>query len=203
MPRIPTTINLGSGKCFLPDYINIDVNPYWGPDIVFDFGRKIGSRTVFDTDRFGEVRLDHDSFERILARDVLEHIPDLVAAMTNCMNLLRPDGEMHITVPHDLSFGAWQDPTHVRAFNENSWLYYTDWFWYLGWREARFDLVSLDFMLSELGKKRLDQGIDAQELRLLPRCIDEMRVVLKKRLLSEKEKDRAARYQEGRFRQTT
>ena len=35
---------------------------------------------------------------------------------------------------------AWQDPTHVRALNRNSWLYYTDWFWYLGWLEHRFVL---------------------------------------------------------------
>ena len=26
----------------------------------------------------------------------------------------------------------------VRAMNENSWLYYRDWFWYLGWFEHRF-----------------------------------------------------------------
>ena len=41
-------------------------------------------------------------------------------------------------MPYEHAPTAWQDPTHVRAMNENSWLYYTDWFWYLGWFEHRF-----------------------------------------------------------------
>lgn len=41
---------------------------------------------------------------------------------------------------------AWQDPTHVRALNENSWTYYTDWFWYLGWYEHRFEIASSTYL---------------------------------------------------------
>jgi len=43
--------------------------------------------------------------------------------MTNCLKLLRVGGVFKILVPYDLSYGAWQDPTHIRAFNERSWLY--------------------------------------------------------------------------------
>jgi len=58
--------------------------------------------------------------------------------MKSCLDLLKVGGIFEINVPYDLSLGAWQDQTHVRAFNENSWLYYTDWFWDMGWTEARF-----------------------------------------------------------------
>ncbi|MBV5336502.1 MAG: hypothetical protein J0653_00360, partial [Deltaproteobacteria bacterium] len=71
--------------------------------------------------------------------------------MKNSLDLLSCGGEMWITVPYDLSYGAWQDPTHVRAFNERSWLYYSDWFWYLGWDDARFDIIDQKFIYSPLG----------------------------------------------------
>ena len=53
---------------------------------------------------------------------------------------------MHVEVPYEGAPTAWQDPTHVRAMNENSWLYYTDWFWYLGWFEHRFAVASSSFL---------------------------------------------------------
>jgi hypothetical protein len=41
--------------------------------------------------------------------------------------------------------------------NENSWLYYTDWFWYLGWLEHRFAVREsryLDLELREAPRER-------------------------------------------------
>lgn len=87
---------------------------------------------------------------------------------------------MEITVPYDLSLGAWQDPTHCRAFNQNSWLYYTEWSWYLGWEKQKFSVVSIEFGLSELGKKLTDQGTKLEELINMPRAVDGMRVGLLK-----------------------
>ena len=34
--------------------------------------------------------------------------------------------------------------------NENSWVYYTDWFWYLGWFEHRFAIESSTYLNLEL-----------------------------------------------------
>jgi len=45
----------------------------------------------------------------------------------------------------------------VRAMNENSWLYYCDWFWYLGWFEHRFAVQAscyLDLELREAARER-------------------------------------------------
>jgi hypothetical protein len=95
---------------------------------------------------------------------------------------------LHVTVPYDLSYGAWQDPTHVHAFNERSWLYYCEWYWYLGWSESRFDLISQKFVRSPAGNALAEKGMLEEEIRRTPRAIDEMQVVLRKRRLNDDER---------------
>ena len=168
----PLTLNLGSGKDWREDCLNADIQARTKPDWIVDIS-KVNFGEIIGT-RFGEIQIKPGMFSQIIANDVLEHIPDLVSAMTNCKNLLRSGGEFHIHVPYDLSLGAWQDPTHVRAFNENSWLYYTDWHWYLGW-EDRFTLKQLEMKLSDYGRT-LD--IPDEELIRTPRAVDSMKVVL-------------------------
>jgi hypothetical protein len=197
-PVLPRTLHIGSGKDFMPDALNVDVNAMWAPDIVADIADPAVVGLEIDTARFGRVRLCPDYFDRVVAYDVLEHIPQVVAAMTHCLQLLRPGGRFEIGVPYDLSLGAWQDPTHVRAFNENSWRYYTEWHWYLGWTRMRFDLVALAFQPSAWGTELLQTGKSREEALRTPRAIDYMRVVLRKRYLSDSEQRAALEYRRGR-----
>lgn len=103
---------------------------------------------------------------------------------------------MIINVPYDLSYGAWQDPTHVRAFNERSWLYYTDWHWYLGWVEARFAVESIEMVLSPLGRQ-LQASLPPEQLYRQPRAVDSMKVVLVKQRLTAEEHAAALKYMRG------
>ena len=195
---IPKRINLGSGKSWHPDFLNIDINDVWGPDVVADFNQAFpGDHAVLQTDRFGEIVLRPGQFELIAAHDVLEHVRELTTCMTNCMNLLVYGGLFEIIVPYDLSYGAWQDPTHVRAFNERSWLYYTDWFWYLGWTEARFEMVKMEFHLSEMGRELAAQGIPQDQITRTPRAVDSMCVVMRKIALSDEDRRVLAQQQKG------
>jgi SAM-dependent methyltransferase len=180
----PRRLNLGSGKNWLPQYLNLDCNPAWRPDVVADISDKSLMERDLDSARFGKFQLQRESFDEIIAYDVLEHIVDLVRAMTNCLALLCDGGVMRIQVPYDLSFGAWQDPTHLRAFNERSWWYYCEWFWYLGWTEARFDLMELQYAYSPLGSALRAQGTAPDEVARTPRAVDAMRVMLRKRALT-------------------
>jgi predicted SAM-dependent methyltransferase len=188
---LPRAIQIGSGKDFRAEFLNLDINNAWGPDAVADVAAAGVVNSTLETARFGPVALREDYFDRIIANDVLEHIPDLVSAMTNCLRLLRPGGRFEISVPYDLSLGAWQDPTHVRAFNENSWLYYTQWHWYLGWTEMRFDLASLQYTPSPLGAQLLSSGVSLEEILRTPRAIDSVQVVLRKRYLQDSERRHA------------
>jgi len=167
-------LNLGSGKDFREDCLNADIQAIKNPDWVLDITKVPWGETI--STRFGEIKVEQGMFDSITANDVLEHIPDLVKAMTNCKDLLVEGGEFHIHVPYDLSLGAWQDPTHVRAFNENSWLYYTDWHWYLGWKD-KFVVKELQLVKSKLAE---EMNISDQMLTILPRMVDSMKVVLVK-----------------------
>jgi len=194
---LPKVLNMGSGKNFLPNALNCDISPAWNPDLIHDFNLPIPDGAAFETRRFGTVQVRHNSFACIIAKDVLEHIRELATAMRTCLDLLAPGGEMHIVVPYDLSYGAWQDPTHIRAFNERSWWYYTKWHWYLGWTEARFDLTGLDFALSDHGHGLVAKGVAQELLPTIPRAIDEMQVVLKKRALTPEEAQAGERLRRG------
>jgi SAM-dependent methyltransferase len=186
-------LNLGSGKDWRVDCLNVDFNPYWQPDLVLDFSKPLPIGERLQTFRFGPIRLEKNSFDEIIANDVLEHIPSLTTAMTSCLALLKVGGTFWIQVPYDLSWGAWQDPTHLRAFNERSWLYYTDWFWYLGWTEARFEVAHIEFGLSPIGEE-LRKTLQGRDLIRQPRAIDLMKVALRKRLLTDEEKRIVTRY---------
>jgi SAM-dependent methyltransferase len=171
----PLTLNLGSGKDWREDCLNADIQRRTNPDWVVDIS-KVNFGEVINT-RFGEIQIRPNMFTKIIANDVLEHIPDLVSAMTSCKNLLAAGGEFHIHVPYELSLGAWQDPTHIRAFNENSWLYYTDWHWYLGW-EDKFTLKQMVFNLSEFGNELAEKLTTDVEILRTPRAVDSMSVIL-------------------------
>ncbi|MEN9417832.1 MAG: hypothetical protein RI988_1452 [Pseudomonadota bacterium] len=146
----PSRINLGSGKDYKPGWLNLDVIDRAEPDLVLDLGQPL-TFPVRATSRFGlDVELQAASVEKVYANNVLEHVPDLPCLMGNVLALLKEGGEIEIEVPYEKAPTAWQDPTHIRAMNENSWIYYTEWFWYLGWYEHRFEMTQSCFLDASL-----------------------------------------------------
>ena len=146
----PTQMNLGSGKDYKPGWLNLDVIDRAEPDLVLDLG-KPQEFPVKATTRFGtELVLEAGSLDKVYANNVLEHVPDLPCLMTNVLTLLKEGGEIEIEVPYEKALTAWQDPTHIRAMNENSWMYYVEWFWYLGWFEHRFEITHADWLDGQL-----------------------------------------------------
>lgn len=137
----PTLLNLGSGKDYRPGWLNVDVVARTEPDLLLDLGRPVAlplhTRSIGGT----PLVIEPGQFERIRADNVFEHVPDLPMLLTQLLGLLKLGGELEVEVPYERAPTAWQDPTHLRALNENSWLYVTDWFWYLGWFEHRFEIA--------------------------------------------------------------
>ena len=134
----PERINLGSGKDYQPGWLNLDVLDRTEPDLVLDLGQPCAWPLEANSPFAGPVLLEESSVDTLYANNVLEHVPDLPRLMGNCLKLLKTGGQFIIEVPYEHAQTAWQDPTHLRALNEQSWIYYADWFWYLGWFEHRF-----------------------------------------------------------------
>jgi SAM-dependent methyltransferase len=149
-PWRPSLINLGSGKDYKPAWLNLDILDRAEPDLVLDLGQPQTWPLICDGARGGTVCLEPASVDLVYANNVLEHVPDLPTLMGNVLALLKDGGEFQIEVPYEKALSAWQDPTHLRALNENSWLYYTDWFWYLGWFEHRFQIAEFQWLDPQL-----------------------------------------------------
>ena len=69
--------------------------------------------------------LEDSSVGVIRAYDFLEHIPDKVAMFNEMYRVLAHGGMILSMTPSTDGRGAYQDPTHVAFYNENSFWYYT------------------------------------------------------------------------------
>ncbi len=168
-PWAPTHINLGSGKDYRSGWLNLDVQDSTHPDLLLDLSQPLSLPLQIASPSAGPLLLQAGSVQVINANNVLEHVPDLAALMGNCLRLLTLGGELRIEVPCERSPTAWQDPTHVRAMNENSWIYYTEWFWYLGWFEHRFEATESTYL--DLGLKPCQRD-QAGFMRLVLRKVE-------------------------------
>jgi SAM-dependent methyltransferase len=104
-----------------------------------DLGGRIGSPGGYETvdrkDADVNCNLDHrwpfkdNSVGVVRAFDVFEHLKDPINTMKELYRILAPGGYALIQVPSTDGRGAFQDPTHVSYWNQNSFLYYTDKNW--------------------------------------------------------------------------
>ena len=95
-------IDLGGGRTSLKGYINLDLCPE--ADIHCDLE---DAHLPF---KDGEV-------EEIRAKDILEHIRNLLPLLNECWRVLRPGGLIYLEVPRHDSAEAVIDPTHIRFFH--------------------------------------------------------------------------------------
>jgi SAM-dependent methyltransferase len=103
----PERLNVGCGRDVRPGWVNLDVAPLPGVDVVHD----LASFPWPFTD---------GQFERIELIHVLEHLPDTVAAMNELHRIARPGGRVTVRVPYWNSPDSISDPTHRRFFNEHT-----------------------------------------------------------------------------------
>jgi SAM-dependent methyltransferase len=61
-----------------------------------------------------------DSFDAVLAKDVLEHLPQPVVALREFERVLRPGGLLLVSVVMSRPKRVWADYTHVRGFTQRS-----------------------------------------------------------------------------------
>ena len=117
-------LNLGCGRNLEPDFFNLDSSPNVGAVIVWNLedGLPIHWTTADGLEMHPEFK-EH-SWDLVLASHCLEHIRNLIPLMRDIHRILKPGGHLIAMTPYASSNDAWEDPTHVRAFTENSWMYF-------------------------------------------------------------------------------
>jgi len=104
-------LDLGGAHNPRPHFVSVD--KYEPAKLVMDLESNWGS-------------IPDNSVGVIRAADFVEHIHNPIEFMNRAYKALVPGGWMLISVPSTDGRGAFQDPTHVSFWNENSFWYYTD-----------------------------------------------------------------------------
>ena len=109
----PRILDVGCGINKLPGSIGIDRNSRSRADVLCD--------------------LDHcpypfgdNSFDRLQAIHVIEHLADVLRTMEEFHRLVRPGGTVLLATPHYTDFSSFCDPTHRWHLNSFSFRYFGD-----------------------------------------------------------------------------
>ena len=105
-------LDLGAAHNKPPGYLGVDQHDRPGVDIVGDVSEGIP--------------LPDSSVGVIRAVDFLEHVTDKIGLFNELYRLLAHGGMLLSLTPSTDGRGAFQDPTHVAYYNENSFWYFTD-----------------------------------------------------------------------------
>lgn len=107
-------LHLGCGADVRPGWINVDSQPRPGLQIVADLNDV----------RRQKLPLDDDSIDYILGAHVIEHIPNSLDLMQELHRVAKPGALAEFLVPYGSSDDTWEDPTHVRPYFLNSFMYF-------------------------------------------------------------------------------
>lgn len=108
--------------------VNLDRTSVLGADVVHDLN---DFPWPFPADRF----------TRVVARDVLEHLDDLVGVMEELHRVCSNGARVEIGLPHFSSVTHFTDPTHRHAFGIESFDYFTGEHEHFYYTEARYRTI--------------------------------------------------------------
>jgi predicted SAM-dependent methyltransferase len=99
-------LNLGSGTDIKEGWINLDIAALPGVDVVHDLAQL-------------PLPFSDNSFDHILAQDILEHL-DYIPLLKELHRILKPGGSLNVRVPHFTSRYNFNDPTHKKMFSSKT-----------------------------------------------------------------------------------
>ena len=100
-------LDVGCGQNKHPGAIGIDANPRSHADVIHDLGVL-------------PYPFDDNEFDAIVCRHVIEHVPDVMAFVSELHRITRAGGRIKIVTPHYSNPDWPTDPTHRNHFNSYS-----------------------------------------------------------------------------------
>jgi SAM-dependent methyltransferase len=128
-----------------------------------------------------------NTFSEIYLNDVIEHLPNTIKTMEELYRIARPDAHIYIRVINWNTTYQATDPTHVKAFSEQSFDFYGVRKHRSYYTHARFDVVSL----KRVYDKRIQRWVfgNQRALNFLSRHLNNVLISLHFDLQAQKSSD--------------
>ena len=97
-------LNLGCGKNILKGYVNLDISPYPGVDVLHDLNKF-------------PYPFEDNTFDYVYSEHTIEHLDNLEKTIKELHRICKPMAILHIRVPHFSCGINYRDPTHKRLFS--------------------------------------------------------------------------------------
>jgi SAM-dependent methyltransferase len=114
----PIKLDLGCGNNKEDGWVGVDNIKTEKTDVVHDLETY---PWPFKDESVDEVKISH----------YIEHVKDLIPFMNELHRVMKKGAKCSIAAPYYTSIRCWQDPTHVQAISEATFMYYNK-----AWREA-------------------------------------------------------------------
>jgi len=135
-------LDLGCGRAKVQGAIGVDRVRLQGVDVQGDLARL-------------PFPFRDNSFEEIYLNDIIEHLPDTLKVMEEIHRIIVPGGRVFIRVVNWNHRYTAMDPTHLRAFTENSFDFFGKRTQRSYYTPARFDVVSVAYIFDPKVKRVL------------------------------------------------
>lgn len=136
-------LELGCGFSKTPGAFGVDLIPGSQADLIHDL------------DHF-PYPLPDSEWDRIICRDVLEHVENFVGVVEEIWRVSRPGAVLEVSGPFMSSVNFYSDPTHKRAFTSRTFDYFIEGTpaFRLGYSTARLELIACEYDREERVRRR-------------------------------------------------
>lgn len=113
-------LDMGCNNCKWAEIMGYTKHEYIGMDInkkALKIAKSSGHDVIKYNLEEGKLPLKDNTFDIIIARDVLEHIYSFIDITKEINRVLKLNGKLFVSVPAEFSFILWDDYTHKRAFS--------------------------------------------------------------------------------------
>jgi len=152
-------LNVGCGRDIKPGHINIDMAKLPGVDVVCNLEEPLPFK--------------NNHFDYVYCKSVLEHIQNYLQIMEEFHRITKPQGVIHLDVPHCTSILAYTDPTHKRFFGYDSMRYFAKGDEYDFYTSASFRILSRKLIFT-CGRFKLLNFIVDPVVNLFPNLYERM-----------------------------